>query len=204
MFTDEPSLMAVNIGPLPDDVRAKVRVADPLDPNVRPLSSVPWVRDLPALYEERYGQDLMGVRRSLFEGDGAADREVRVRYWSLVAELLAERYYGKIQAWAGGHGVASSGHILWEEMVVHHPALEGNTLKVLGRMDIPGLDLLTSWPEAAIDTGWMTATLPASAALLNGGRRVMTEFRPTAIEPAPSAVATPPPSSRNLRRGTRR
>jgi hypothetical protein len=192
LFTDEPSLMAVNIGPLPESVRTKVRVADRLDPNVRPLASVPWVRDLAALYEERYEQDLMGVRRSLFEGDGAADREVRVRYWSLVSDLLAERYYGRIQAWAGGHGVASSGHILWEEMLVHHAALEGHTLKVLGRMDIPGLDLLTSWPEAAIHTGWMTAVLPASAAVLNGGRQVMTEvsdFSETMAGKPPASVA---------------
>jgi hypothetical protein len=192
LFTDEPSLMAVNIGPLPEAVRTKVRVADPLDPNVRPLASVPWVADLPGLYEQRYGQDLMAVRKSLFEGDGAEDREVRVRYWSLVSELLAERYYGTIQQWGGAHRVASSGHILWEEMLVHHPALEGNTLKVLGRMDIPGLDLLTSWPEAVIHTGWMTATLPASAALLNGGRRVMTEvsdFSETMAGKAPASVA---------------
>ena len=192
LFTDEPSLMAVNIGPLPESVRTKVRVADPLDPNVRPLASVPWVADLPALYEQRYGQDLMAVRKNLFEGDSAEDREVRVRYWSLVSELLAERYYGKIRAWAGEHGVASSGHILWEEMVVHHPALEGNSLKVLGRMNIPGLDLLTAWPEAVVHSGWMTATLPASAALLSGGRRVMTEvsdFSETMAGKPPASVA---------------
>jgi hypothetical protein len=76
-------------------------------------------------------------------------------------------------------------------MLIHHPALEGNSLKVLRRMDIPGLDLLTSWPEAAIHSGWMTATLPASAALFNGGRRVMTEvsdFSETMAGKAPASV----------------
>ena len=34
--------------------------------------------------------------------------------------------------------------------------------------------------------------------------RLITEFRPTAIEPAPRAVAAPPPSSRNRRRPIRR
>lgn len=191
-FTDEPSLMAVNIGPLPDEVRAKVRVVDPLDPNVRPLPSVPWVRDLPELYRQRYGQDLLAVRQRLFTGDTPADRQVRRRYWGLVSELLSERYYGRIQKWAGAHKVASSGHILWEEMLIHHPALEGNSFKVLSRMDIPGLDLLTSWPEAVIHTGWMTAGLPTSAALLSGGRRVMTEvsdFSETMAGKEPASVA---------------
>ena len=175
LFTDEPSLMTTNIGPLPDDVRKNVRVADPLDPNIAPLPAVPWVADLPELYRQRYGQDLLAVRKSLFEGNTRADRRVRRRYWALVADLLTDRYYGRIQRWAQDHDVASSGHILWEEMLVHHPALEGNTLQVLTRMDIPGLDLLNSWPEAVIHSGWMAAGLPASAAVLSGGRRVMTE-----------------------------
>lgn len=192
MFTDEPSLMAVNIGPLPDEVRSKVRVADPLDPKVRPLPSVPWVADLPELYRRCYGQDLIAARKSLFEGDSAEDKRIRQQYWALVADLLAERYYGRIQQWAQAHRVASSGHILWEETLEHHPALEGNSLKVLGRMDIPGLDMLSSNPEVAIYSGWMTAVLPASAALLNGGRRVMTEvsdFSETMAQKGPASVA---------------
>ncbi len=192
LFTDEPSLMAVNIGPLPDDVRAKVRVIDPLDESVEPLASVPWVAELPELYRRCYGQDLMAARRSLFEGDREQDQRVRQQYWALVADLLAGRYYGRIQQWAQAHRVASSGHILWEETLEHHPALEGNSLKVLGRMDIPGLDMLTSNPEAAIYSGWMTASLPASAALLNGGRRVMTEvsdFSETMAEKGPASAA---------------
>lgn len=191
-FTDEPSLAAVNIGPLPDEVRRRVRVADPLDPNVRPLPSVPWTAELPELYRRRYGQDLLAARRSLFEGDTDADRQVRRQYWAMVADLLAERYFEQIRRWAGAHSVASSGHILWEEMLVHHAALEGNTLKVLGRMDIPGLDMLTSNPEAAIHTGWMTAAFPASAALLNGRRLVMTEvsdFSETMAKRGPASLA---------------
>jgi hypothetical protein len=191
-FTDEPSLMAVNIGPLPDEVRKRVRMADPLDPNVQPLPSVPWVADLPELYRRRYGQDLMAARKSLFEGDTDADRQVRRQYWALVADLLTEHYFGQIQRWAKAHSVASSGHILWEEMLAHHPALKGNTLKVLGRMDIPGLDMLSSNPETAIHAGWMTAVLPASAALLNGRRLVMTEvsdFSETMAKKGPAPVA---------------
>lgn len=191
-FTDEPSLMAVDTGPLPDEVRKGVRVADPLDPNARPLPSVPWVADLPDLYRERYGQDLIAVRKSLFEGDTDADRQVRRQYWALVADLLAERYFGQIERWAGAHSVASSGHILWEEELLHNAALEGNALKMLSRMDVPGLDVLSSDPEAVIYTGWMTAVLPASAALLNGRRLVMTEvsdFAQTMAKKGPSPVA---------------
>jgi len=174
-FTDEPSLMAVNIGPLPENVRKNVRVVDRLDESVKPLPSVPWVHDLSEQYRKRYGQDLVAVRRSLFEGTGQLDRQVRRRFWALVSDLVAERYFGRLQEWAQAHGVASSGHTLWEETPLHHVPLEGNALKALGRMDIPGLDLLNSDPEAVIYSGWLTAGLPASAAILNGRRKVMTE-----------------------------
>ncbi len=175
LFTDEPSLMAVNIGPLPDSVRKNVRVVDRLDENVKPLPSVPWVHDLPEQYRKQYGQDLLAVRKSLFEGNDKPDHDVRRRFWSLISDLVTERYFGQLQDWAHAHGVASSGHTLWEETPLHHVPLEGNALKALGRMDIPGLDLLNSGPEAVIYNGWLTAGLPASAAILNGRRKVMTE-----------------------------
>ncbi len=175
MFTDEPSLVAVNLGQLPESVRKKVRVVDPPDPGVRALPSVPWTYDLPERYRERFGEDLLAQRRSLFGGDSAADRKVRRQFWALIADLVAERYFGAIQTWCAGHKVASSGHTLWEEALMHHPALEGNGLKALCLMDIPGLDVLSSDPEAVIHSGWMTAALPASAAVLTGRRRVMTE-----------------------------
>lgn len=174
-FTDEPSLMAVNIGEIPADAKARVRVADPLDAGVKPMPSVPWVRDLPQQYQQRYGQDIMKDRRSLFEGHDEADQRIRRQFWELISELIADRYFGQIRRWTQSHGVASSGHTLWEETPLHHVPLQGNALKVLMQMDIPGLDMLSSNPQAVIYSGWLTATLPTSAALFNGGRKVMTE-----------------------------
>jgi len=160
---------------LPENVRKNVRVVDPLDETLAPLASVPWVPDLPQLYEQRYGEDINASRRSLFQGNKQEDRKVRRQFWALISDLIAQRYFGRLQEWAAEHNVASSGHTLWEEMPLHHVPLYGNALKALRRMDIPGLDMLSSDPQAVIYTGWMTAILPASAALFNGGRKVMTE-----------------------------
>ena len=175
MFTDEPSLIAVNIGQIPEEVRKQVQVVDPLDPSVKLLPRVPWCYDLADRYRERFGQDLNTQRLSLFQGDSDQDRQVRTQFWSLVADLVADRYFGALEDWCQQHGVASSGHGLWEEAVLHHVPLMGNGLKCLGRMHIPGLDLLNSDPEAVVHNGWLTAGLPASAARLHGRRRIMTE-----------------------------
>ncbi len=175
MFTDEPSLIAVNIGQIPEEVRQRVKVVDPIDPGAKLLPRVPWCYDMPERYRERYGEDLLAQRRSLFTGQGEDDRRVRRQFWSLVADLIADRYFGALERWCEQRGVASTGHSLWEEAILHHVPLEGNGLKCLGRMQIPGLDLLNSDPEAVMHGGWLTAALPASAGRLNGRRRVMTE-----------------------------
>ncbi len=175
MFTDEPSLMAVNLGQLPESVRQKVRVVDPLDPAVKPLPSVPWSYDLPERYRDRFGEDLAAQQQSLFTGDTESDRRVRRQFWSLIADLIAERYFGAIQDWCRANQLAASGHTLHEHSIIHHVPLEGNAIKVLSRMDIPGLDMLSSEPLSLARHGWLTPALPSSAAMLNGRRRVMTE-----------------------------
>lgn len=174
-FTDEPSLMAVDTGQLPESVRKRVPVRDALDPTVKPLPTVPWTYDIVERYRERYGEDLLAARASLFGGSSPEDRRARRQFWELVGDLFATRYFGQIEAWCARHGVASSGHGLWEESILHHVGLWGNALRALARMGIPGLDELSSNPEVAIHGGWMTAALPASAAVLAGRRRVMTE-----------------------------
>jgi hypothetical protein len=174
-FTDEPSLIAIDLGQLPAHVREKVRVVDPVDETKPQLPCVPWCPDLAERYRERFGHDLQPHLPSLFGGDSEADRSVRRRFWSLVADLFASRYFGGIREWCAAHGVAASGHTIWEEFPLHQVALDGNALRLLMNMDIPGLDILNSDPGAAVGHDWMTAAFPASAALWNGGRKIMTE-----------------------------
>ncbi|MDD3469289.1 MAG: hypothetical protein PHE53_04835 [Thermoguttaceae bacterium] len=176
-FTDEPSLLAVDLGQLPESIRNNVRKIHPIDPNKKQYPAVPWVADMPEQYAAHYGEPLdQAAMRSLFEGDSERDREVRRRYWALCAELLSNRYFGCIQTFCQTHGVESSGHCLWEELPLFHPALCGNILTQLRRYSLPGLDELSSQPMVAVWGGWSAAAFPASAAALNGTRRVMTEI----------------------------
>ena len=175
-FTDEPSLIAVNLGPIPEAARKNVPTVDPINPDAKALPSVPWVRDLPEEYYRRFGEDIMAGRLSLFRGDSPEDRRIRRQFYALIAELTALRYFGQLKTWCHAHGVASSGHLLHEESIMHHPTLEGNALTCLAQMDIPGIDVLSSNPDRALGSGWLTAGLANSAAALSGGRRVMTEI----------------------------
>ncbi len=173
-FTDEPALMTVQLGEPPASI-PKIPVLDRPDPAVKPLPGVPWVAELPDLYRKKYGEDLAARLPSLFGGDAAEDRRTRRRFWSLVADLMAERYFGRLQQWCESYGLASSGHALCEETPALHAPLMGNALECLRRMTIPGLDLLTSDPVDVRGLGWLCAVMPGSAAVQRGSRRVMTE-----------------------------
>jgi len=189
-FTDEPSMMALNVGQIPEEIRVTVKTIDPLDPSITPLPMVSWVADLPDRYREKYGEDLIAQRKSLFVGDAPEDRRIRRQFWSLLGELNAERFYGQIQDWCRDAGMsvptpqnpdapfrlASSGHTLLEEYTLCHVPLDGNKLQALARMDVPGLDELNSDPMLPFYGGWRAMAYPCSAAMLTGKRLVMTEL----------------------------
>jgi hypothetical protein len=174
-FTDEPSLIAINLGYLPYDVKEKIRVIDPDDPQIKPLPCIPWSSALENEYYIKWGENLMDNIHSLFKGNSEKDKIIRRQFWSLISDLVSKNYFAKIRNWCRQHSVLSSGHTLFEEQLVNHIALYGNSLKCLCEMDIPGLDMLSSNPGDVSKYGWLTAGFPCSAAYLNGTRRVMTE-----------------------------
>ncbi len=175
-FTDEPSTNALNTGLLPEKVRQRVTVVDPVDPDKPKLPLVVWEDDFPSVYKQMYGEDLLSVRKSLFTGDSPDDKKVRRQFWQMVSRRVLQGYYQPLHHWIAGEGKAASGHGLWEESLFHHVPLDGDKLATLKEFDIPGLDFLTSKPAAAQAWGWKSVILPSSAAILTGKRKVFTEI----------------------------
>ncbi|MEN8203359.1 MAG: hypothetical protein ABFS28_12245 [Bacteroidota bacterium] len=187
-FTDEPSLLAVNLGPLGEEVRNRVRVQDAIDPTKRPLQAIPWVEGLAEAYSQKYNEELTPHLLSLFEGDSQKDKEIRQRYWALVGDVFTSSYINAIQDWCEdrrtehqNRGPVSSGHGLREESVLMHVPVDGNKMQALAGLDIPGLDYLNADPASWTRTdeeflgGWQAAALPTSVAQLTGRRLVFCE-----------------------------
>ncbi len=155
-FTDEPSLMS-----------AFVAGGD------QPAPVVPWCYDLPQQFAARHEWDVRPLLPYLFEGQGGEQAQTRFMFWDLVADLVATRFFGQLQAWCAKYGLASSGHLLGEETLTQHVYFYGDALRSARRFDWPGIDQLAS------RLGPMDAVLPAkllgSAAELTGAPRVMTE-----------------------------
>jgi hypothetical protein len=131
VFTDEPSLLTSY---LKDDERI--------------LPAIPWSRTFRDKFKEVYSYDIVPVLPFLFEDGGKETVYKRLDYWSFVSSLIEENYYGQIQSWCRTNGPAASGHALLEESLYWHAVYEGNLYRDLRRMDLPGLDMLTSDPIA--------------------------------------------------------
>lgn len=178
-FTDEPSMMAANLGIImEEDIRSKVPTLDPLDPDKKCLPVVSWCDDVEERYEEKFNEKLRPNLKSLFSGDSPEDRKVRRQFWTLLGELDRERFYGQIQDFCheDPDGPVASGHTLYEENIVMHVPLDGNKIGALKKFDLPGLDMLTSDPRSFYYGCWQAAAFPCSAAQFIGERRVMTEI----------------------------
>jgi len=126
-FTDEPSLQG---GYLVDGGQT--------------APVVPWCYDLEERFRERYGEDLLPLLPYLFEGQGSEHICARCWFYDLVADLVAERYGGALQAWCQQRGIASSGHLLLEESLIAHVYYYGDYMRSARRQDWPGIDVLSS------------------------------------------------------------
>lgn len=158
IFTDEPSLMTTYI-----------------KPSENALPALPWVEDLPNQLRRRKGYDLSPFLESLYTDTGK-HHGVRCDFYDVVAQLVAERYFGQIQDWCRRHGIASSGHLLAEEKLLWHVMYYGDLFTPLKRMDIPGIDILSSDPLAlAAGNGFLVPKFISSVAHLMKRGETMSE-----------------------------
>ncbi len=158
IFTDEPSLVTTYIRP----------------PAGAP-PALPWIEDLPAAFEREKGYDFRPQLESLFADTGDF-RGLRCDFYEVIAKLMAERYFGRIQEWCRRNGIASTGHLLAEELLLWHVMYYGDFLTCLERLDLPGIDCLNSRPEDHLfGRGFLVPKLAGWAAHRTGAALVMSE-----------------------------
>ena len=145
---------------------------------------VVWTGGFAERFYETYGYHINIP--SLFAGSTDYDRMVRMNYYQLVAVMFKEAYIDQIAEWCEAHGVASSGHLLFEEnMNDHIETYGGNFMQVVGGMTIPGADALWVDPYNLLRQNhigdYMGLRYVASAAKNAGKKDVMIEYNPNAV-----------------------
>jgi hypothetical protein len=171
-FTDEPSLMGTYFMSPPP---VEPAIEDQPDDKIPFLPVINYSDSLLSQFKKLYGYDLSPFMPALFGGNSQAAKQVRWDYYKMLSGLVSDNYTGLIGDFCSRHNVAMSGHLLLEEDIMRHPIFEGNYLQIYSRMQYPGIDMLTAYPETALIWSCTTAKLAASSALLYGKKHVMSE-----------------------------
>ncbi len=133
---------------------------------------VPWHKDVPGLFRERYGCDLSSVLVDIFvETD--LTKKARCDFYSLLSDMALEAFPKQMQKKLSCLGVNLSGHYYGEEGFDVQPFYYGDILEHLSAMGIPGCDNLKSEADALRFCN--ACKLASSAAHISGKDRVMIE-----------------------------
>jgi len=150
-FTDEPALSTY-----PDDLRR-----------------IPWTPELPAVFQEMKGYDLLDRLPDLF-APGETGAQLRNDYWDVTTRIFEEAFFQPISERCERRGLQLIGHPLGEEPLFYQFRCAGNIFRCLKHEHMPGMDHLTITVGKASPQS-MSPKLVASAALLAGRERTMTE-----------------------------
>lgn len=173
-FTDEPSLMGTYFTGYNPPRTTPVR--DIPDPDFPLYPTINWSNSLLDEFKKRRDYDLYPFLPYLCSCENEKAKEVRRDYYQTISELVAENYFERLEKFCSRTGVASSGHLLLEENLYLHPIFEGNIMDMYKKMHFPGIDLLTAYPQTAMEWGATAAKLASSVANYYGKKHVMSEI----------------------------
>jgi hypothetical protein len=132
------------------------------------VGTLTWTHDLSLEFEQRRGYSLLPCLPALWESVGAYT-QVRLDYWKTIAELLFERFFGKIANWCEQHGVMLTGHLHYEEWMFTMTRNSVSPFSALQPFHVPGADKIDEVTDKIVEK------LIASVAHAHGRSRVISE-----------------------------
>lgn len=122
IFTDEPNIANITL--------------------ISGRRHLPWTDGLPDCFRARRGYDLLDVLPWLFyDGQGAA--RTRHDYWYTLSQRFTEAYTKQLGEWCERHGLAFTGHYLYEPEMGRGILHGGAIMPHYRYQHIPGIDMLT-------------------------------------------------------------
>jgi len=117
------------------------------EPHFRP-QLLPWSKNFPEVFEERFGYDISEHIPSLFFEKGDWNK-IRHQYWRTIVEMFMDGYFTHVESWCTEHNVKFAGHLMGEDSLMSQIAWTGATMQAYEHMQLPGIDHLTmdlKWP----------------------------------------------------------
>ncbi len=106
--------------------------------------SVPWTKQLPSVFKDRYGYDIIQHLPDLFyyiETEKAP--ETKFHYMDCVTSLFTDAFAKQIGEWCEENNILHTGHVLEEDTLHRQTARVGSCMRFYEYMQAPGMDLLT-------------------------------------------------------------
>jgi hypothetical protein len=102
-----------------------------------------WTDELPRIFKDRYGYDVLPHLPELFLKIGDADfSRVRRDYYDCLTYMFAHSFGKKIFDWCERNGMLSTGHVLAEETLRSQTSVVGSAMRFYEFMQAPGIDIL--------------------------------------------------------------
>ena len=156
IFTDEPQ-------------GTRAVYADHSELSLFTKAMIMWTDDMPDTYYAQYGEDLIAhIPAILWESEDSP--RVRYRYHEHCAARFKEAYSKQIGDWCQAHGIAFTGHFIYEESMRAQTICTKDVMRFYADQQIPGIDVLQGKFE------FITALQCRSVAHQYGRTRIMSEL----------------------------
>lgn len=137
---------------------------------------VPWSNRMFKIFRDRNGYSLKPYLPALYTDMGAITPKIRYDFWRTLSDQYDECYYGALRKWCESNGVLFTGHLLFENWLRGHARCEGNVIKHLKNMHLPGVDHLYPKIGSENEPGeHVELKMASSAAHHFGSKRLLCE-----------------------------
>ena len=102
---------------------------------------IPWGEELPEVYAELWGEDVVPTLESLFFDVGDY-KKARKQFWAALAELYARSWGLPLYRWCEKNGLKITGHYEWEEEFKFQIRCTSDVMRHYEYEHIPGTDHL--------------------------------------------------------------
>ncbi|MBR6772746.1 MAG: hypothetical protein IKM29_05080 [Clostridia bacterium] len=102
---------------------------------------IPWGEELPSVYAELWGEDVIPTLESLFFDVGDY-KKARKQFWAALAELYARSWGLPLYRWCEKNGLKLTGHYEWEEEFKYQIRCTSDVMRHYEYEHIPGTDHL--------------------------------------------------------------
>ncbi|MBQ7579726.1 MAG: hypothetical protein IJU39_00275 [Clostridia bacterium] len=103
----------------------------------------PWTEKLPEEFKKRCNKELVEVLPEFFfeKADGVCS-DVRYHYFNVVSDFFAESFAGRCGKWCDEHGIALTGHLMYEPSLKTQSQYVGDAMRSYRYFGFPGIDIL--------------------------------------------------------------